>query len=140
MFTVDKWMDDILHNDLKQATFSFPDPDLMKELVDLYFFHINTFTPVLHRPTFEASLDSGLHHRDPNFGGVVLLVCALASRFSHDRRVLVDGEENWHSAGWNWFTQVKMYSDACILKPTSPLYALQTICVRLRCGVSMQVN
>ena len=122
---------DNLGNEDSYGIFEFPDPGLMDELVELYFFHINMFFPVLHLPTFEADRKSGLHLRDSAFGGVVLLVCALAAGFSHDRRVLVDGEENWHSAGWNWFTQVRICSDAHLMRPISHLFALQTVCVRL---------
>ncbi|KZV61667.1 hypothetical protein PENSPDRAFT_618889 [Peniophora sp. CONT] len=129
------WMDG-LWNDNGQVHYNFPDQDLLDELVDLYFLHIHTFAPVLHRPTFEADRRSGLHLRDRTFGGLVLLVCALAARFSHDHRVLVQNEPAWNSVGWKWFSQVRLYDNARILKPTSHLHGLQTICL----GAMYSVN
>jgi hypothetical protein len=65
----------------------------------------NTFSPLFHRPTFECSISEGLHLRDPSFGGVVLLVCAIGSRYVDDPRVKQPGESH-ASAGWRWFAQV----------------------------------
>ncbi|VDC07914.1 unnamed protein product [Peniophora sp. CBMAI 1063] len=107
----------------------FPDQDLMDELVDHYFANANTLTPVLHRPTFEKDLKSSLHLRERSFGNVVLLVCAIGSRFTHDRRVLVEGDPTWHSAGWNMFMQTRIFDDASLLFPTSHLHVLQAACL-----------
>ncbi|KAJ7578562.1 hypothetical protein C8J56DRAFT_1111495 [Mycena floridula] len=68
----------------------FPDDDLMETLIDLYFTHWNLFRPLLHRPSFEKSLRQGLHYRDYYFGATVLVVCALGSTYSNDRRVFLD--------------------------------------------------
>ncbi|KAG8761836.1 hypothetical protein FRC12_009305 [Ceratobasidium sp. 428] len=125
-----------------------PPPDLIKSLVDLFFIHINSITPIFHRQAFEQELASGTHllqvlqwrtqnNQDgrvgnpkaaqyPNlvidqtrgagtFARVVLLVCACASRWSGDPRVLsnspVDETENNYelstlSAGYSFFRQV----------------------------------
>ena len=99
--------------------YKFPDPDLLTALTDLYFDHHNVFIPLLHRPMFESALIDGydvrravlpdidlsiycsLHLKDRAFGGVVLGVCACASRLSDDSRVLLEGHgDQWHSAGW----------------------------------------
>ncbi|KAJ7114697.1 hypothetical protein C8R44DRAFT_880780 [Mycena epipterygia] len=64
----------------------FPEPDLLSELIALYFEHVNPYYPLLHRPTFERSVADGLHTRDASFGAVVLPVSAIASRFSDDVR------------------------------------------------------
>ncbi|RXW16420.1 hypothetical protein EST38_g9435 [Candolleomyces aberdarensis] len=65
----------------------FPEPDLLHALVGYYFKHINIELPLLHRPTFEKEIAQGLHKRNATFGAVVLLVCAMGSRYSSDPRV-----------------------------------------------------
>ena len=61
--------------------------------------------PLLHRPTFERALINGLHYSETGFASVVLLVCALGSRYSDDSRVCVT--EDKRSAGWHYFDQVQ---------------------------------
>ncbi|VDC07913.1 unnamed protein product [Peniophora sp. CBMAI 1063] len=107
----------------------FPDQDLMDELIEHYFTNINIFTPVLHRPTFDEDLRTFLHLRERNFGCVVLLVCALGSRFSSDPRVLVEGDQTWYSAGWKWFIQTRIFDDANLLSTTWHLHVLQAACL-----------
>ncbi|KZV61983.1 hypothetical protein PENSPDRAFT_658517 [Peniophora sp. CONT] len=123
------WLNDY-GNDASYKPLHFPDPDLMDELVGRYFANINILMPVLHRPTFEDDLRSSLHLRDRTFGSVVLLVCALGSRFSYDRRVLVGGDKTWLSAGWNWFTQTRVMDDATLYSTSSShLHILQAACL-----------
>ena len=93
---------------LDPPRYTFPEPDLIEQLVELYFSRINLFYPLLHRPTFEQQLREGLHFRDQSFGSVVLCLCACASRYSDDPRILLDGSNAWHSSGWKWFSQVQM--------------------------------
>ncbi|CAK5262364.1 unnamed protein product [Mycena citricolor] len=89
----------------------FPEQGFIFELVDLYFQHMNIYYPVFHRPTLERHLLAGLHHRqapDTGFGAVVLLLCSVASRWSHDPRVggpTEPGARNLN-CGWQWFDQV----------------------------------
>ncbi|OSD00133.1 hypothetical protein PYCCODRAFT_1437689 [Trametes coccinea BRFM310] len=85
----------------------FPPHDLLWELLELYFRHINDTTPLLHKPTFMQSIREGLHLRHGGFGATVLLACALGSRYSHDPRVLLDGTDSWRSAGWKWYQKVE---------------------------------
>lgn len=107
----------------RKLGYNFPDPDLLQTLVQLYFENINQFIPLLHRPTFEASLFTNLHVRDEAFGGLVLLVCACASRFSKDPRVVLGGTNSWHSSGWQWFSQVYIFRKTLLSVPC--LYDLQ---------------
>jgi hypothetical protein len=93
---------------LDTPRYTFPEPDLMDHLIDLYFSRLNIFLPLLHRPTFEMHLRDGLHFRNQAFGSVLLCLCACASRYSDDPRVLLDGSTAWHSSGWKWFSQVQM--------------------------------
>ncbi|EEB89241.1 hypothetical protein MPER_12684 [Moniliophthora perniciosa FA553] len=50
----------------------FPERDLLDGLITTYFEDLNPFFPLLHRPTFEASVAEQLHRRDRSFGLVVL--------------------------------------------------------------------
>lgn len=88
--------------------YTFPPLDLIGSLVEHYFTQINPFLPLLHRPTFQRGIDENLHHSDQYFGAVVLLVCALGSRYSEDPRIFVEGSNSARSAGWKWFEQVKV--------------------------------
>ena len=106
----------------------FPPPDLIHDLVEIYFKQVNIFSFILHRPTFERSLADGLHFRDPEFGAVVLAVCALGSKNSTDERVILPGEYGALSAGWEWFRQIRRPFSGHALK-TASLYELQLCCV-----------
>ncbi|KZV71397.1 hypothetical protein PENSPDRAFT_407414 [Peniophora sp. CONT] len=104
--------------------YSFPDTDLMYQLVDLYFRFVNIFTPILHRPTIERELAADFHLKNRAFGGVTLLVCALGSLVSNDSRVVIqDDSHDWHSAGWAWFSQVHVMDRSFVCG--EELYGLQ---------------
>ncbi len=79
----------------------------------------------------------GLHLRDEKFGSLVLLVCATASRYSPDPRVLLENG-HWHSAGWKWFKQVEPFSSTVLSGPE--LYDLQVAVVRLTLSVWQPVS
>ncbi|GLB45768.1 putative fungal specific transcription factor [Lyophyllum shimeji] len=114
-------------HEISKVTFEFPPDDLMSSLVDIYFEKTNFSFPLLHAPTFKRSIAEGLHLRDDSFGANVLLVCAVASRFSDDQRVLMDGVESWYSAGWKWFHQVQQLRKSLLAPPS--LYDLQFYCL-----------
>ncbi|KAF8650393.1 hypothetical protein AX16_005201 [Volvariella volvacea WC 439] len=115
------WEVNHLKNDYKQ--FIYPPDDLMSKLVDAYFYHINLFHPLLHRPTFEHSIARGLHLHNPQFGATVLVVCALGSRYIDDPRVLLDGGNEEHTAGWRYFSQVPIVPSSFLDRTT--LYDVQ---------------
>ncbi|KAF7340578.1 Zn(2)-C6 fungal-type domain-containing protein [Mycena sanguinolenta] len=107
----------------------FPPQDLLFSLINLYFVHQNLYFPVLHRPSFERSIADGLHTRDKTtFGAVVLLVCAIGSRFSEDARVNPPGAEPLRR-GWEFFDQLlPLHLDHILFeKPT--IYDLQYYCL-----------
>ena len=106
----------------------FPPPDLLAQLVDLFFANINDYMPLLHRPTFEQGVKDGLHLHDEGFGSTVLLVCANGARFTEDARVLLDDNPISQSAGWKWFQQVQMVRKSLLAPPR--LYDLQIYAVR----------
>ncbi|EIW84600.1 hypothetical protein CONPUDRAFT_163679 [Coniophora puteana RWD-64-598 SS2] len=109
------------------ASYTFPEPDLCRTLVDLYFTHNNLIAPVLHRPTFERKYASGLHLRDTAFGAVVLLVCAVAAPGCDDPRVLPPGSPIEYSAGWQYFEQVQIMKKALLGPPC--LEDMQVYCL-----------
>ncbi|KAF8996730.1 fungal-specific transcription factor domain-containing protein [Cyathus striatus] len=108
--------------------YTFPSPDLIKKLTDAYFEHVNLFYPLLHRPTFELAVANCLHLRDEGFGNVLLLVCAVGSRYMGkvDERTLVDGGDPF-TAGWKWYKQVQVVKPNLVNAPT--LYDLQLYCL-----------
>jgi hypothetical protein len=111
-----------------QPQYEFPDDDLIMSLVDSYFHFVNNFMPLLHRPTFERELAERKHLSDDLFGAILLLVCAVGSRYSKDPRVFLDGTDSAsHSRGWKWFQQVQLVRKSLLAPPT--LYDLQFYCV-----------
>ncbi|KAJ7643219.1 fungal-specific transcription factor domain-containing protein [Mycena rosella] len=103
----------------------FPEADLMFALVDNYFIHTNLYFPLLHRPTFERCIADKMHLRDESFGAVLLLVCAIGSRFSNDPRVC-DPHDEPLRCGWKYFDQLPLAIDHLFVRPT--LYHLQYYC------------
>lgn len=107
--------------------FTLPEDDLLSSLVDLYFAEVNPFVPLLHRPTFEKSVKDKLYLEDKDFTMVLLLVCAVASRYTDDPRVLSDGMTAKQSSGWKWVKQTLLARKSLLSVPT--LHYLQIICV-----------
>jgi hypothetical protein len=105
----------------------FPDHVLLMHLIQLYFDNINIHFPLLHRPTFERSIRDNLHLTDRVFGASVLALCAVASRYSNDPRVILEGTDSLHSSGWKWFRQIKHFQRS--LSQTPLVYELHTYCV-----------
>ncbi|KAJ7505475.1 fungal-specific transcription factor domain-containing protein [Mycena galericulata] len=85
----------------------YPPNDLIDSLLELYFTNVHPMYPLLHRPSFERSVEQNLHLKNPKFGAVLLAVLAVASRWSNDPRVLVDGKSSL-SSGWKFVTQVQV--------------------------------
>lgn len=112
---------------MDQPKYEFPDDDLINPLIDLYFENLNILMPLLHRPTFEKCVASGLHLQNPGFGATLLLVCAIAARYSDDPRVFLADANSEHSAGWKWFDQVQVVRRSMLAPPS--LYDLQVYCV-----------
>ncbi|KAJ7578637.1 fungal-specific transcription factor domain-containing protein [Mycena floridula] len=118
----------------QRPVYEFPPDDLLASLVDMYFINLNTFQPLLHRPTFERKIAEGEHlDVSSKFGTVVMLVMAVASRFSDDPRVLTPGHDSLLSSGWKWFTPVRpvIYGFFDSYTQTTNLYDLQAICLSI---------
>lgn len=105
---------------------TFPDNDLLHDLIEIYFARFDPYTPLLYRTSFEQSITKGLHLVDIGFGQVVLAVCALASRYSNDPRNMPEGTDSDHSLGWPWYRQLTVKASSFVEAPT--LYNLQ-LCV-----------
>ncbi|KAJ6587582.1 fungal-specific transcription factor domain-containing protein [Mycena vulgaris] len=120
--------------------YSFPPADLAAHLIGLYFEHVNVYLPLLHRPTFERGVAEGLHHRDDGFAAILLLVCAVASRWSDDPRVVAPGGTEGVgvpkpvggrlACGWGWFDQVPLVGNH--LFGQAKLYDLQYYCLAVQ--------
>ncbi|KAJ6580392.1 fungal-specific transcription factor domain-containing protein [Mycena vulgaris] len=108
----------------KQA-YSFPPPDLTAQLIDLYFTRAHVYLPLLHRQTFDRGVTMGVHNWDNSFAAIVLLVCAIGSRWSDDPRVMAGTARL--QCGWEWFNQVP--PDRKHLFGQGTLYDLQYYCL-----------
>lgn len=109
----------------------------MFSLFDVYFERVHPFLPMFHCPTFLKDIKDGLHLRDYQFGGVVLMVCAVASTFSQDPRVFSSsGHANVeHSSGYKFYSQVQMLRKVLFESPTVFDVQIYAVCVR-RSGLS----
>ncbi|PBK95211.1 hypothetical protein ARMGADRAFT_1011085 [Armillaria gallica] len=120
-----KLPDDSFQQD--HSMYTFPEDDLLRSLINLYFERVNILLPLLHRPTFENSISEKLHLQDQKFADVVIFVCAVASRYSDDPRVLFEGQHSMQSSGWKWVHQV-VSTYKLSIRP-STLYDLQFCCL-----------
>ena len=103
--------------------YTYPEPDLLRDLVSIYFEKLNPYYPVLHQPTFRRLLNAHEHHQDTDFGMTVLLVCACASMYSEDPRVMMPGDTSRLSAGWRYFSQVPLHRNRMVVQAN--VYDLQ---------------
>ncbi|KAF7374513.1 Fungal-trans domain-containing protein [Mycena sanguinolenta] len=87
-----------------QPGYVYPPDDLITSLVNLYFINVHPTIPILHRPSFERSVAQGLHRKDMSFGGMLLSMLAIASRYSTDPRICLHGA--LLSAGWKFARQL----------------------------------
>ncbi|KAG5219760.1 zinc cluster transcription factor [Salix suchowensis] len=102
-----------------QGTDSVDVEELADELKQLHIL------PVA-RPMFESQLAAKLHLRDHWFGSVVLAICAIASRYSDDPRVIDEEEmDPWLSTGEKWFSEIPVVRQSFTLSEAPSLYELQ---------------
>ncbi|KAJ7175406.1 fungal-specific transcription factor domain-containing protein [Mycena filopes] len=104
----------------------FPQPDLITSLVQIYFATLHSTILILHRPSFERSVAEGLYLADHSFGGLLLAVLAVASRYSDDPRVFVEGDDTSLSAGWKFAIQLQILRRKAA-EPT--IYDVQMYCL-----------
>jgi hypothetical protein len=115
--------------DANSPNFDFPKADLLRKLLDSYFLHFHPGFLLLHRPTFETSVQQRLHLVDAGFGSVLLLVLSIGARWVDDSRVLLEDGVR-HTAGWKWFNQVELSAQSLLAPPR--LCDLQLYCVRTK--------
>ncbi|KAH6873661.1 fungal-specific transcription factor domain-containing protein [Coprinopsis sp. MPI-PUGE-AT-0042] len=84
----------------KHQELLFPEVDHIEQL-------IHPFTPFLHRRSFEQSVRARAYLSDSSFGAALLALCALASRYSNDRRVFDASVNSELGCGYHWFQQVE---------------------------------
>ena len=106
----------------------FPPPEIITSLVDAYFTYSNIYYPVLHRPTFQRLLDQKLHQRDHEFGSVLLVVCAIAARFSDHPYVSDVPLESPNSRMACWLSQTREVMQRPFTS-TATLFEVQYYCV-----------
>lgn len=111
------------------AEFTFPPDDLLWSLVDIYFERVNILVPLLHRPTFERLIGEKYHLKDHMMASLLLMVCAVSSRYTDDPRVLFHGEKSRQSSGWTWVHQVMDIRNCKPLVGSPSLYDLQFLCL-----------
>lgn len=126
-FTSFQWMFPTLRG--PRTSLVFPEPSLMRHLLDVYFDIHNIILPIIHRPTFERLLADKLHERSESFGTVALLMCAIACRYSDDPRVTHPITTSTSNTGWNLFNQVDRLRRTRLLG--HQLYDAQVYAVRL---------
>lgn len=101
-----KWMLPLAHP--PPSSFEFPEMDLMLHLVDRYFENLNPILPILHRSSFNRSIQEGLHKVDGGFGAVVLMVCAIGCRCATDPRVVHEVAASSSCTAWKFFNQISI--------------------------------
>ena len=95
----------------------WPPLDLAGTLVDLYFLNCNGTFPLLHRPTFLRHFADRLYERDIWFACTCMCIFALASRYAHDPRILLDywagdrlderaQQSQWQTSGFKYYFSV----------------------------------
>ncbi|KAF7341688.1 Zn(2)-C6 fungal-type domain-containing protein [Mycena sanguinolenta] len=103
---------------------TFPAHHLMPSLISLYFNNVNSFLPILHRPTFNQRLNEQLHIVDNGFGTILLLVCALGSLYlTGSTEPTLDGGK----LAWECYDQVELCGHSLRGPPT--LYDIQAYCL-----------
>ncbi|KAJ7837431.1 fungal-specific transcription factor domain-containing protein [Mycena leptocephala] len=127
LFWRSPWEYDHLDSEDVLPPLVFPEPDLLRSLVDLFFTKVNIVLPLFHQPTFEKSFASGLHLVDHQFGSTVLGVCAVSAKYSDDPRVILAGTNTRLSSGFSYFRQLQPSRKS--LMRTFTLYEAQTLCL-----------
>ncbi|KAJ7855898.1 fungal-specific transcription factor domain-containing protein [Mycena olivaceomarginata] len=109
-------------HEIRTPRYVYPASDLIASLLHLYWVNVHPTIPILHRHSFDKSVREGLYEKDTAFGSALLAVLGLASRYSNDPRVLIDGHSL--SAGWKFVNQVRILR---LFEPT--IYEIQAYCL-----------
>jgi len=93
--------------------------------------------PILHEPKFMRNVQERLHHRNPHFGRLVMMMCALSSRNLDDPRVLLPGQHGY-SAGWKYYEQVQVIRQWMFEAPS--LHEIQVYCVSIVSSINARIT
>jgi len=89
-YPVDEYLR-LRHEEYVSSTKCFyPEPDLERDLIKIYFQHFHPLVPIIHPTTFYNLHNSGLANNDLTFRALCLLMLSIASRWSSDPRVQLD--------------------------------------------------
>lgn len=90
--------------------YRFPAPDLLEELLDVFFHHLMPLMPIVHGPTLRRDLAQGRAKQDSAFRGLIFTILAIAARFlpADDVRVLADPDDK-STAGDHWAAASRLY-------------------------------
>jgi hypothetical protein len=106
----------------------------MRRLIDGFFDWFHPYAPIMHRPSFEVDLASGLHLRDDSFASVVLVICALGAGYTADDERNYAPGHGPSSAGWRWFNQINLTHKSAYKFPR--LHDMQMYCVCVHTSMS----
>ncbi|KAJ3575093.1 hypothetical protein NP233_g1332 [Leucocoprinus birnbaumii] len=99
----------------------FPPEPVASELLDIYFRQMNTYLPLLHRPTFERYRRGGLHKRN---------VWWHESGSEELHRWVQGGGDQWKAVGWKWFfVALDVHCSRRSLSCPATLLEIQTLVV-----------
>lgn len=87
------WEDIFWKSQTRDSPFDFPEPQLMRSMISLYFEHCNSELPLIHRPTLERQLKDNLHHKNVSFATTLLLICAMGANWSDDPAVFLTASD-----------------------------------------------
>ncbi|KAF9514616.1 hypothetical protein BS47DRAFT_1485002 [Hydnum rufescens UP504] len=102
----DNWPEEFLQQPKDNDYCSFiPPHPIVEMLFDIFSSRVLPMYPLLNWRVFANQYADGLHERDPEFARLLLMVCAVASTYSGDRRVYqnvrgipVPGYEYYHKS------------------------------------------
>ncbi|KAK7063670.1 fungal-trans domain-containing protein [Favolaschia claudopus] len=120
--------------------YMYPAKDLMQSLLQLYLINVHPTFPILHFPSFSRSVEDGLHLTNAKFGGALLALLAVASRYSKDPRVFVNGDTSLLSAGWTFFHQILNWFVPKNFQPTIYDVQMYGLMSMYSCGISAPQN
>lgn len=125
---VDKIMEQSLFRSRQRISEdSWPEPDLARSLIELFFLNPHPMMPIFHPGQFLELYERGFARQSHTFRALCFAVFALASRFTNDERVRADDDgvihENRQLAGYR-FARVSILLSLNFLLPAD-LYELQ---------------
>ncbi|ORY82885.1 fungal-specific transcription factor domain-domain-containing protein [Leucosporidium creatinivorum] len=98
-------------------------PDLLGELMHIFFQIIHPQWPILHIPSI---LNGSDRWREPAFAALIVSMCMLASRYCADERVRMEAD-NPVTAGYHYFALFRKLRDMASLGNDDAVEAIQSL-------------